>query len=47
MIERCTSEPHPAVSHKEILKKLETLADPAESKKLYGSESRIEMTCEA
>jgi hypothetical protein len=49
MIERYTIKAAPAVSHKEILKKLEEAKDfsPDELKKLQLLKVRIEVICEA
>jgi hypothetical protein len=48
MIERYTIKAAPAVSHKEILKKLEESKDfiPEELKKLQHLKVRIEVICE-
>jgi hypothetical protein len=47
MIERYTIKAAPAVPPKEMLKKLETVTDPAEIRKLQHLKIRIEVICEA
>ena len=47
MIDRYTIKAAPAVSHKDLLKKLETMTDPNELKKYYDLKVKIEMICEA
>jgi hypothetical protein len=47
MIERYTIKAAPAVPHKEILKKLESITDPAELRKLQHLKIKIEVICEA
>jgi hypothetical protein len=47
MIERYTIKAAPAVSHKEILKKLENITDPAELKKLNLLRIKLDVVCEA
>jgi hypothetical protein len=46
MIDRYTIKAAPAVSHKEIMKKLETITDPGELVKLQFLKVKIEVTCE-
>lgn len=41
------SKPRPAVRHKEILAKLETMTDPKELEKLQHLKVKIEVICEA
>jgi hypothetical protein len=49
MIDRCTIKAVPAVSHKEILKKLDEAKDfdPEQLRKLQHLKARIEVVCEA
>ena len=48
MIERYTIKTAPAVSHKDIMKRLDEMKefDPAEMKKLQHLKVRIDLTCE-
>ena len=47
MIERYTIKVSPAVSHKDLLKQLDTMTDPTDLKKYYQLKAKIEMFCEA
>ena len=47
MIEHYTIKAAPAIPHKEILKKLESITDPAELRKLQHLKLKIEVICEA
>ena len=47
MIDHYTIKAAPAVSHKELLKKLETMTDPKEIEKLQQLKVKIEVICEA
>lgn len=46
MIDHYNIKAAPAVSHKDLLKKLETMTDPKELEKLHQLKVKIEVVCE-